>query len=94
MGEIGEALGTLRGGVRPEWRGDLLAGMRAQRRPMLIVWGDRDKILPPSHFAAARAAFPDARAHLFRGAGHMPQTERADEFAALLRGFLEDLPSR
>jgi pimeloyl-ACP methyl ester carboxylesterase len=62
--------------------------MQAQRRPMLVVWGDRDKILPPSQFAAARQAFPDARTHLFSGCGHMPQTERADEFAALLRDFL------
>jgi pimeloyl-ACP methyl ester carboxylesterase len=90
MGEIGAALGTLRGGVRPEWRRELLAAMNSQQHPMLIVWGDRDKILPPSHFAAARRAFPNARTHLFRDTGHMPQTERADEFAALVGEFLSD----
>jgi pimeloyl-ACP methyl ester carboxylesterase len=89
MGEIGEALGTLRGGVRPEWRRELLAAMSSQKHPMLIVWGDRDKILPPSHFEAARRAFPNAATHLFADTGHMPQTERADEFAALLRDFLD-----
>ncbi len=88
MGEIGEALGTLRGGVRPEWRRDLLAAMSSQQHSMLIVWGDRDKILPPSHFAAARRAFPNAQTHLFQATGHLPQIERADEFAALVGEFL------
>ncbi|HEX3827289.1 MAG TPA: alpha/beta fold hydrolase [Sporichthyaceae bacterium] len=88
MGEIGEALGTLRGGIRPEWRRELLAAMSSQQHPMLIVWGDRDKILPPRHFAAARRAFPNAATHMFSCTGHMPQTERADEFATLVAEFL------
>ncbi|HEX3613178.1 MAG TPA: alpha/beta fold hydrolase [Sporichthyaceae bacterium] len=87
MAEIGHALGTLRG-VRPEWRADLLAAMAAHERPMLIVWGDRDRILPPGHFDLARRTFPNAAVRMFPGVGHMPQVERPDEFVALLREFL------
>ncbi|MDM4719092.1 alpha/beta fold hydrolase [Micromonospora sp. WMMA1363] len=56
-------------------------------RPTLIVWGDRDLILPATHLAAARARLPRARTHLFRGCGHMPQIERAEEFHHMLVDF-------
>ncbi len=86
MSEAATALGTLRG-VRPEWRRDLLTAARANAKPMLIVWGDKDRILPPQHFEAARRAFPHAQSHLFPATGHMPQIERATEFATLVRDF-------
>jgi len=85
--ETARALGGFRGVHRP-WRAELLAGVARHPRPTLLVWGDRDLILPAAHLAAARAAFPDARSHLFPDTGHMPQIERADEFAALAREFL------
>ena len=81
-------LGSFRG-VRAPWREALLAQVAAQPRPTLLVWGDRDLILPSAQLAAARAAFPDARWQLFPKTGHMPQIERADEFADLARSFLE-----
>jgi pimeloyl-ACP methyl ester carboxylesterase len=85
--EAAKSVGGLRG-VRPSWRTALLSEVARHPKPMLIVWGDRDLILPHTHLAAARAAFPDAAWHLFTGTGHMPQIERADEFAALARRFL------
>jgi 2-hydroxymuconate-semialdehyde hydrolase len=75
-------------GVRRRWRADLLAAVAADPRPTLVVWGERDLILPSAHLAAARAALPHAESHLFPGTGHMPQIERADEFAALAQTFL------
>lgn len=87
--EIGRGLATVRG-VRSEWRDELLAQAAAQPRPTLILWGDRDRILPPHHFDAARRAFPQARAHMFRDTGHLPQVERPDEFAAIVRSFLAE----
>jgi 2-hydroxymuconate-semialdehyde hydrolase len=80
-------LGTLRG-IRAPWRETLLGRVAAHPRPALIVWGERDLILPAAHLAAARAAFPHARTHLFPDTGHMPQIERADAFADLSRLFL------
>jgi len=85
--ETARELGTLRG-IRAPWRETLLGQVTAHARPALIVWGDRDLILPAAHLAAARAAFPHARTHLFPDTGHMPQIERADDFADLARVFL------
>ena len=75
-------------GVRAGWRRRLLARVQASGVPVLVVWGDADKILPPSHYAAARAAFPDAQGHLFADTGHMPQIEKAAEFVELAADFV------
>jgi len=85
--EIARALGGLRG-VAPGWRSALLPRVAELGKPTLLVWGDRDHILPVSHLAAARAAFPGAQWHLFERTGHMPQIERPAEFAQLVRPLL------
>ena len=85
--ETARELGTLRG-VRAARRQPLLHQVAAHPRPSLIVWGDRDLILPATHLTAARAAFPHAKTHLFADTGHLPQIERADDFADLARRFL------
>jgi pimeloyl-ACP methyl ester carboxylesterase len=85
--EAARSIGGLRG-VRPRWRTDLVAAVAEHRRPTLVVWGERDLILPSAHLAAARTLLPHAESHLFPDTGHMPQIERADEFAALVRRFL------
>ena len=85
--EAARDLGTFRG-VRASWRQTLLGQVAAQAKPTLIVWGERDLILPAAHLAAARAAFPHAQTHLFPDTGHLPQIERADDFADLVRPFL------
>ncbi|WP_353651350.1 alpha/beta fold hydrolase [Nakamurella sp. A5-74] len=82
-------LGTVRG-IRPGWRRDLLARLAPLRIPTLVLWGDKDLILPPSHLEAAREALPHSRFHLFPDTGHFPQIERADEFATLVGNFLTD----
>ncbi|NKY36430.1 alpha/beta fold hydrolase [Nocardia speluncae] len=80
------ALGGPRG-VHEGWRTALLEVMAASGVPTLIVWGDKDRILPFAHLDAARKRLPHAHIHLFRDTGHMPQIERADEFAALATEF-------
>jgi pimeloyl-ACP methyl ester carboxylesterase len=92
MDEIMRSLGTFRG-VLPQWRTDLLAAVAAHPRPMLIVWGDRDRILPPRQFEAAKLAFPQARTHLFPNTGHMPHIERPEELARLVSEFVAEASS-
>lgn len=85
--ELAKELGTVRG-IRPGWRSALLTEVARHPRPTLVVWGERDIILPPQHLRAALAALPGARSHMFARCGHMPQIECADEFASLVRGFI------
>ncbi|MGK5740508.1 alpha/beta fold hydrolase [Micromonospora sp. URMC 103] len=86
MLETARSLGGFRG-VRAPWREDLVARVAALDVPTLVVWGDRDLILPAAHLDAARALLPRARTHLFRDCGHLPQVERAEEFHRLLLDF-------
>jgi pimeloyl-ACP methyl ester carboxylesterase len=85
--EAARLLGTFRG-VRAGWRAELLAEVARHPRPTLVVWGDRDLILPPHHLRAVRGLLPHAQTHMFAETGHMPQIERAAEFAELVGAFL------
>lgn len=85
--EVAGDLGTFRG-IRPEWRGRLVADVARAGTPVLIVWGEDDLILPADHLENARRLLPSAETHLFAHTGHMPQIERAAEVATLLRAFL------
>jgi pimeloyl-ACP methyl ester carboxylesterase len=81
-------------GIKPRWRAELIAAAAKHPRPTLIVWGDRDRILPPHHLDSARRLIPHAQTHLFTGVGHAPQIERPDEFAALVLAFVADAEAR
>jgi pimeloyl-ACP methyl ester carboxylesterase len=85
--ETARSLATFRG-VRPEWRKELMANVSQHRRPILIVWGDRDRILPGRQIDAARRLLPHAQVRLIRAVGHAPQVEAAERFAALTLDFL------
>lgn len=85
--EIARALGGFRG-IAPRWRTELLSRVGRIEKPTLLVWGERDRILPVAHLAAARAALPRAQWHLFPAIGHMPQIECPAEFNALVRPLL------
>jgi pimeloyl-ACP methyl ester carboxylesterase len=75
-------------GTYPGWRRALLTRIAAADIPVMVVWGDADAVLPASHFEAAVAALPNAQSHLFPDTGHMPQLERAEEFAELAAKFV------
>ena len=78
-------------GTYPWWRRALLSRLAASELPTMVVWGDADAVLPAAHFHAAVAALPNADSHLFPDTGHMPQIERAEEFAGLATEFVADV---
>jgi pimeloyl-ACP methyl ester carboxylesterase len=55
--------------------------------PTLIVWGQRDSIIPVAHGAAAHEAMPGSRFVSFEGAGHMPHDDDPQRFADVLIEF-------
>ena len=62
----------------------------AESMPSLIVWGDRDPIIPVDHGRAAHEAMPGSRLELLHGVGHFPQLEQPYEFASLLAEFIAE----
>ncbi|NLT05357.1 MAG: alpha/beta hydrolase [Solirubrobacterales bacterium] len=61
----------------------------AEATPVLIVWGDRDPIIPVEHGLAAHAELPHSRLEVFEGAGHFPQLDDPVRFAELIERFVE-----
>jgi len=60
-------------------------------RKIAILWGEKDKVLPPGKEALFRGLRPDARMTLIAGAGHLPHQEKYEETAAEMLRFLEEV---
>ena len=60
----------------------------AAHLPTLIVWGERDPIIPAAHGEAAHAAIPGSRLEIFAGAGHFPHREQPVRFVSLVEDFV------
>ena len=58
-------------------------------QPTLIVWGDRDTIIPVSHARAAHEAISGSRLEIIEGAGHFPHVEEPLRFVELLSEFID-----
>lgn len=60
----------------------------AERMPVLIVWGERDPIIPVEHGRAAHAAIPHSRMVEVPDAGHWPQLDQPRLVADELTDFI------
>jgi pimeloyl-ACP methyl ester carboxylesterase len=57
--------------------------------PSLIVWGDKDAILPRSAVEAYSQVIPAARLEILQGCGHRPEIENREAFMRMLQRFME-----
>jgi pimeloyl-ACP methyl ester carboxylesterase len=53
-------------------------------RPILIVWGDRDPMIPIRHGQRAHELTPGSEFVVFPGAGHEPHQHDPDRFTDLV----------
>ncbi len=60
----------------------------AAQVPVLLVWGDRDPVIPVAHAHAAHAALGTSRLEVFEGAGHFPMVDDPEHFAAVVADFI------
>jgi pimeloyl-ACP methyl ester carboxylesterase len=56
--------------------------------PTLIVWGDRDPLIPVSHAYDAHEAMPASRLEIFEGSGHFPHRDSPERFTRHLLEFI------
>lgn len=61
---------------------------RVQART-LLVWGESDRLVPPSYAEDFRSRMKDARVEILAECAHMTMFEKRDEFVALVTEFLE-----
>jgi pimeloyl-ACP methyl ester carboxylesterase len=56
--------------------------------PTLLLWGDKDGLVPPRFGEAYRDLIPGSRLVVLDDAGHAPFDEQKDAFLAAFRGFV------
>jgi pimeloyl-ACP methyl ester carboxylesterase len=60
----------------------------AAAMPTLIVWGEKDSIIPVRHGREAHEAMPGSRLEIFERSGHFPQHQEPERFAGVLVEFI------
>ncbi|HEX6745873.1 MAG TPA: alpha/beta hydrolase [Longimicrobium sp.] len=80
---------TVLRGLRHILRDDVRPLLPRITAPTLILWGEKDGLVPLDAARALRAGIPDSRLMVIRGAHHNPMIDRADEFNAALLRFLD-----
>ena len=58
--------------------------------PSLIVWGERDRIIPSWHGERAAELMPGSRLELFERSGHFPHLDQPTRFARVLNSFMDE----
>jgi len=82
------SLETLSGSLFPDGRQTRVLAAELEDGyggPVLVIWGERDAIIPPAH---AEAAPSRAETHVLPDVGHSPHMEAAGDVNRLLEGFL------
>ena len=80
---VGELLTTLNQGLFGGGKQSALPGLKLAQtgKPVLMIWGKDDQIVPAAHAAQAPAG---ATVEIFDGVGHMAQMERASDVNRLI----------
>jgi pimeloyl-ACP methyl ester carboxylesterase len=60
----------------------------AQSMPTLLLWGEKDRIIPVSHAQSAHEEMPGSRLEVIKDAGHFVQLEKPQRVAELILDFL------
>jgi pimeloyl-ACP methyl ester carboxylesterase len=58
--------------------------------PTLIIWGEKDRVVPKYHAHRHLRELPNARLEWVESAGHLPHEEMPDEVNRLLLEFLDE----
>ena len=82
---------TLRAVV--DWRGQVVTMLDrcylTEGMPTMLIWGDRDSVVPVRHAYGAHEAMPGSRLEIFEGAGHFPFHADPARFLALVEEFTQ-----
>jgi pimeloyl-ACP methyl ester carboxylesterase len=75
--------------MRQTVRQDPRPRLRTLAMPVLLIWGDRDGMIPAVNAEDYRRELPDSRLVVFPGLGHVPHEEAPTETVGPLKAFLE-----
>lgn len=67
---------------------DVRSQLRRWQKPVSLVWGENDPVLPTANAAALTTYWPQAEKHILPECGHVPMIEKQPEFQQIARQFL------
>jgi hypothetical protein len=80
---------TLRSVVDP--RGQVVTGLDRlyllHAMPLLMVWGERDRVIPIQHARRLHRLLPESRLEVFPAAGHWPHHADPERFCDVILDF-------
>lgn len=83
-------LRTLRSVV--DYRGQAVSALNKMHLttelPLMIIWGDQDRIIPVAHGHALDELRPGCRLEVLAGVGHFPHVEKPNDVVDLLDDFI------
>jgi len=80
---------TARVGWNPYLHNPKLRGhLHRIKVPTLVLWGDKDGLIPPAHGKAFADGIPGAKLSVIENCGHMPNIECQEEFVKRVLAFL------
>jgi pimeloyl-ACP methyl ester carboxylesterase len=62
----------------------------AEQMPLLLIWGERDSIIPVAHGRAAHARLTTSRLAVLERSGHFPQLDEPECFLDVLLEFIAE----
>jgi len=75
-------------GAREEILRPIMNNLQEITQPVLIVWGEKDRVLPLKHAYFAKEKLRNAELEVMEGCGHIPFFERSEEFNKAVLSFL------
>jgi pimeloyl-ACP methyl ester carboxylesterase len=60
----------------------------AKHLPLLLVWGERDSLIPVAHGREAHEHVPGSRLEVFADSGHFPQLDEPERFLDVVVDFI------
>lgn len=77
-----------------DWRGQVITMLDraylAESMPCLVIWGEKDTVIPVKHAYAAHAVLPGSQLEVLPHAGHFPHEDDPEHFASALIDFILD----
>lgn len=89
-------LGAVLAGYVAHWRREMAAmasRLGELQMPVLLLWGGRDRVVPPASARPLQAAIAGARLRMVPGAGHAVFEECPEAFDAAVAAFIGGLDS-
>ena len=68
-----------------------IAGVNSSHFPVLIIWGENDKIVPVEAARYLHSRITKSTLEIFEDAGHVPHWEAPERFDEVVAAFLHSL---